>query len=71
MIEVFEMDWVRISDDSNPHIYRTRVPWGWLVLAVDDVPRSFPDGRLIEYGYEWRNHLTFVFDPFHMWKVDK
>lgn len=64
------MKWETISNDGNLRMYRSRTPWGWLVLATDDIPRSFPDGRMMEYGYEWRNHLTFVFDPFHSWKVD-
>lgn len=59
------MEWRKVN--SDPYIYKTRVPWGWLVLATDDVLHNLPD-RNLERGYEWRNHITFVFDPFHRWK---
>lgn len=63
-----DIKWEGVSSDHSAYISRTRTPWGWLVLIADDVLHNFPDGRILERGYEWRNNITFVFDPFHRWK---
>lgn len=59
-----------IHTNAN-HLYRTRTPWGWLVESVDDVctPADYTN-NIHAYGSEWRTSITFVFDPFHMWKVE-
>lgn len=62
------MKWTKIDDC----ISRCRVPWGWLVMHQSDAITPVNKGYTIpvyETGYEWRTAITFVFDPFHMWKA--
>lgn len=58
------MCWETINDN----LYRVRVPFGWLVRWCDDMWEDLGRGHGIECGYNWRNSITFVFDPFHVWK---
>ena len=48
---------------------RAKVPGGWIVLAVTDVLTHLPEQSLyMQSGYEWRNLMTFVPDPKHLWR---
>jgi hypothetical protein len=62
------MVWEDFTDRTRPAaLSRTRVPWGWLVLATEEVTH-IRDG-ILQGGWDWRTSITFVFDPFHNWKV--
>lgn len=62
------MNWETVDNPNrSTHISRCRVPFGWLVTATEDVVDNLHERR--EAGYEWRTSITFVFDPFKMWKV--
>lgn len=50
--------------NSSFYYFRTKVPWGWIVECVGDVME-----KNMESGYQWRPSITFVFDPFHWWKI--
>ena len=52
---------------------RIRVPFGWILEVVDDVRSPVNKGYSTpdyEEGYEWRRSVTFIFDPFHVWKIN-
>lgn len=54
--------------------YRIKVPFGWILEVVSDVRSPINQGYSTpDYleGYEWRVSVTFIFDPFHMWKLNK
>lgn len=62
-------EWEDITDTKYAVIVRRlRVPWGWLVMTVDDVMHKNHDGVLVWSGYDWRTSVAFIFDPFHWWK---
>lgn len=66
------MNWENISGNHSNSLYRTRVPFGWLVMSTDEVLSPRNSGySMPEYtnGYEWRTSITYVFDPFKMWKI--
>jgi 3-methyladenine DNA glycosylase AlkC len=61
-------------DRIEENCYRIRVPWGWIVEVYQDVFTPMYTGYEqpeMKTGYEWRVSITFVFDPFHWWKIDK
>lgn len=64
-----KQEWEDISPiDYAQTIRRQKVPWGWLVVVVDEVMHTSTErGR--EWGQDWRTSITFVFDPFHWWEV--
>jgi hypothetical protein len=62
-----KIKWETIEQECATTIYRTRVPWGWLVYAVDDVFHSTSERT--GSGWDWRSSVAFVFDPFHWWRV--
>ena len=47
--------------------YRLRVPLGWLVKSLHDNGHVWYNGAFdaIAVG------MVFVFDPFHLWKIEK
>jgi len=62
------MNWEKIDES----ISRSRAPWGWLVMYQTDVYTPMNTGYAqpeMMQGYEWRTSITFVFDPFHTWKI--
>ena len=54
-----------IKHDLSDSLFRTKVPFGWLVVISSDVVHSKRD---MQSGWDWRSSITFVFDPFHWWK---
>lgn len=62
--------WEKLSHDNGNTMYRSKVPGGWLVIAMDDVispvNRGYPQPEY-EVGYEWRHSVAFVPDPTHSW----
>lgn len=61
------MDWEWIDEDF---LKRARVPWGWLVQAYEDVAHNMAVvGKGMEFGWDHRISITFVFDPFHRWRI--
>jgi putative IMPACT (imprinted ancient) family translation regulator len=66
------LKWEKVESDDHSSLSRVKVPWGWLVNNMDDVITQTYQGYshpVPERNYEWRNTLTFVFDPFHWWKL--
>ena len=63
--------WEDLTDDNfATTLRRTKVPWGWLVMAIEEVIHNRMDnGQGMIGGWDWRTSITFVFDPFHWWKV--
>ena len=55
--------WEPVEDDSNQagHLYRAKVPGGWLYKQVDDFPIVRPDGN-IDFGIAWTSSITFAPD---------
>jgi|WetSurMetagenome_2_1015567.scaffolds.fasta_scaffold653595_1 hypothetical protein len=50
---------------------RAKVPMGWLVEDSTDVAHmsyAAQYGCNGPSGFDWRISLTFVFDPFHLWR---
>lgn len=62
-----EIEFESIKTNISATIQRAQVPGGWLVAAVDDVPR-YLNGVGLREGLDWRTHLTFVPDPNHTWR---
>lgn len=64
------MKWEKLEEFCT--ISRAKIPWGWLVMSVNDVMTPMNTGydkpEMLQ-GYEWRSSITFVFDPFHWWKL--
>ena len=61
------LKWEEIKDNmGHGALFRARVPWGWLVREEQDVFHLTMDRS---WGWDWRTSLTFVFDPFHWWRV--
>lgn len=61
------MSWEKIDDEYS----RVKVPWGWLVQQQSDVMTPINTGYAqpeLQRGYEYRASITFIFDPFHIWK---
>jgi len=56
-----------IKHDLADSMFRTRVPWGWLVVVSADVVHD--QNGSWQSGWDWRTSITFMFDPFHRWKV--
>jgi hypothetical protein len=54
----------KYKDDSAMfHLYRTKIPGGWLVLM-----RNFDLGGYSDGGYGWGyGGATFIPDPDHTW----
>ena len=50
---------------------RCKVPWGWLVQSFENVfhPSKVEYPGQFGTGFDYRIALTFVFDPFHWWKI--
>lgn len=61
------MEWEAI----DPGLERSKTPFGWLVKHTDEASTFFGEERGIDWNYEWRVSITFVFDPFHFWKPNK
>lgn len=69
MAKMPRLKWEPVDQNMATTISRAKVPWGWILLAVDDVYKiDSPHSYLIGPGYEWRTSITFMFDPFHWWK---
>jgi hypothetical protein len=50
---------------------RARVPLGWVVEDSTDVCHmsyAAQYGADGPSGWDWRISMTFVFDPFHLWR---
>lgn len=49
---------------------RAKVPMGWLVEDSTDVCHMLYNEKTGAgtSGWDWRVTLTFVFDPFHLWR---
>lgn len=62
------MEFELIEHDLADTIRRTRIPWGWLVMTTSEVVHDIHGG--LNSGWDWRSSMTFVFDPFHWWKVN-
>jgi len=61
--------WKNIKSDLEGYVWRTRIPFiGWLVLYTTDVLVCLNKEEGFKDGYEWRNTITFVPDPFYLWK---
>jgi hypothetical protein len=63
------MEWEQI--DKHGFERRARVPFGWL-FRIDEIVwhepnKDFAGGD----GWDWRPAVTFIFDPFHCWKLKK
>jgi hypothetical protein len=59
------------SNLGASNIRRARVPMGWLVEESTDVCHMYYNaviGSSSPSGFDWRIALTFVFDPFHLWR---
>jgi hypothetical protein len=59
-------------EEIERNFYRIRVPFGWILEVWSDVSSPVYTGYYTtEYkeGYEWRISVTFIFDPFHLWKI--
>ena len=62
------MNWEWIEEGF---LRRGRVPWGWLVYACEDVIHDRSEyGQGMVGGWDFRPAMTFVFDPFHNWKIN-
>ena len=70
MMEESKLVFEAVKHDLADAMWRTRVPWGWLVMMSAEVMHQFPDGRF-DSGWDWRTSITFMFDPFHRWKVGR
>jgi len=63
------MDWEWIEDG---YLRRLRTPMGWIVQSFTDIAHDRSEyGQGMACGWDWRTALTFVFDPFHNWKIKK
>ena len=56
--------WEKITEKST---YRLKVPLGWLVKGIHERWHTWGGGAsdAIAVG------MVFVFDPFHLWKIEK
>ena len=66
-----KLEWESIESSRSNNIYKAKVFGGWLVMSVDDVRSPVNigyDQPDYQYGYEWRNSLTFVPDINGEWK---
>jgi hypothetical protein len=64
-----KLEWERVDNNHAGVLYRSRVPWGWLVYDVQEV--FHPDRCEMDRsgtGWDWRTSMAFVFDPFHWWR---
>ena len=60
------MDFEIINTPSiGDTVRRSKIFGGWLVLVTSYVFHT--DGNY--NGIDWRTSVTFVFDPFHLWKI--
>lgn len=60
-----------VPSNIADYIQRAKVPMGWLVEASTNVSHMMYQaqyGGNGPDGYDWRVAITFVFDPFHLWK---
>jgi hypothetical protein len=65
------MKWEEVDNgDYAGLVCRTRVPWGWIVKYTEDVIHNrLETGQGMVGGWDWRTSITFVFDPFHWWRL--
>ena len=56
--------WEKITEKST---YRLKVPLGWLVKSIHERGTSWYTGASDAIGVG----MAFVFDPFHLWKIEK
>lgn len=59
------MEWEQID---NWH-QRAKVYGGWLVKAYEDVSHFNAD-EYVEKGHDFRVAMTFVPDPYYLWKIE-
>jgi hypothetical protein len=55
---------------SSTDMSRAKIPTGWLVeetTSVSHIVFHYQSGNDAD-GYDFRVTLTYVFDPFHLWK---
>lgn len=50
------------------HFQRAKIFGGWIVTVSSNVSHIMEYNR-IDDGYDWRTSITFVFDPFHLWRI--
>jgi len=69
------LNWEKIENDNNEHLYRAKVFGGWLVMATSEVMTQVPDiyGQIAswrnEQGYQWRSSICFIPDVKHEWLI--
>ncbi|MEG1636091.1 MAG: hypothetical protein RR324_01130 [Cellulosilyticaceae bacterium] len=65
-----KIEWEQIPQDLAGTLWRTPVPGGWLLMMTDDVLTNWGNVMQPSAGYEWRNTLTFMPDPMHVWNTE-
>lgn len=65
-----KLEFDKVESNLAGHVWRARVPGGWLVRVTNDVRGPVNYGEAVpryEEGYKWRDSICFVPDPNHEW----
>lgn len=62
------MEFEDIKTNLGDSFRRARIFGGWLVTVTSDVIHDTEYNGMTS-GHDWRTSVTFVFDPFHLWRI--
>lgn len=64
---MINLTWEQIEHDHSCHIFRARIPGGWLVRCDEIRYKNLGSRITEEASSDWRSAITFVPDPEHRW----